>query len=322
MASGIAADAAPAVPYAWRNVAVGGGGFAPGIVFSTVERDLAYLRTDMGGAYRWDSRAGRWIPLEDGIAEGSYMGIESVAADPRDANVVYLAAGVGARARAAILRSADRGAHWAITPVPFAMGGNEDGRGLGERLAIDPFDTASLWFGSRHDGLWHSDDRGAHWRKVARFPLGGLGAPTTRRATHGGLSFVLFDPARAGRIFVASADPGAQHLFHSDDGGAHWQAVAGGPEPGLLPVKAVIGSDGVLTITYSDAIGPNGITLQSTHVQIQAGTEAIINAGGQTKINGSGSLTLNGKTTQINPDGLGDGAFGASINFGPPAGEG
>ena len=42
--------AAPAAPYAWRNVTVGGGGFAPGIVFSRAERGLAYLRTDMGGA--------------------------------------------------------------------------------------------------------------------------------------------------------------------------------------------------------------------------------------------------------------------------------
>ncbi|RYF21323.1 MAG: hypothetical protein EOO77_06275, partial [Oxalobacteraceae bacterium] len=43
------AEVSPArAPYAWRNVRVGGGGFAPGIIFSTVERGLAYLRTDMG----------------------------------------------------------------------------------------------------------------------------------------------------------------------------------------------------------------------------------------------------------------------------------
>lgn len=62
-------------PYTWRNVTVGGGGFAPGIVFSPVERGLAYLRTDMGGAYRFDAHAGRWTALEDQIAEGSYMGV-------------------------------------------------------------------------------------------------------------------------------------------------------------------------------------------------------------------------------------------------------
>ncbi|WP_232492339.1 hypothetical protein [Novosphingobium kaempferiae] len=247
------------VAYDWSNVRVGGGGFTPGIVFSTVEPGLAYLRSDMGGAYRWDAKAQAWIPLQDGMAEGSYMGVESVAPDPVDAGTVYLAAGMGARLPSAILRSTDRGAHWRVTPVPFAMGGNEDGRGLGERLAIDPFDNQRLLFGSRHQGLWASDDAGAHWRQVAAFPLAGLGLPTQRRTTHGGLSFALFDPAHKGRIFVGSADPGAHHLFRSDDGGSTWAAVPGGPPADLLAAKAVLGRDGRLTVTLNDGIGPNGI---------------------------------------------------------------
>ena len=68
-AAGTAAVAS--TPYQWRNVTVGGGGFAPGIVFSPAERGLAYLRTDMGGAYRWDDAARRWIPLEDALANGT-----------------------------------------------------------------------------------------------------------------------------------------------------------------------------------------------------------------------------------------------------------
>ncbi|MHC9417560.1 WD40/YVTN/BNR-like repeat-containing protein [Sphingomonas citri] len=251
--------AAPTRPYAWRNVTVGGGGFAPGIVFSRAERGLAYLRTDMGGAYRWDAAGGRWVPLQDDVAEASYMGVESVAPDPVDADLVYLAVGMGARGPAAILRSSDRGTHWRTTPVPFAMGGNEDGRGLGERLAIDPDARATLFFGSRHDGLWRSDDSAATWHKVAAFPLAGLGRPDRPRTTHGGLSFVLFDPAHRGRMFVGSTDPGEHHLFRSDDGGATWRAVSGGPRAALLPVKAAVGGDGVVTLSYSDAIGPNGV---------------------------------------------------------------
>ena len=103
-----------APPVAWRydyvrrNVKVGGGGFAPGIVFSSAERGLAYLRTGMGGAYRWDAAARSWRLLEDSIAQSSYFGIESIAAGPVDANVVYLAAGMYRRDGAAILRSPDR----------------------------------------------------------------------------------------------------------------------------------------------------------------------------------------------------------------------
>ncbi len=69
-------------------------------------------------------------------------------------------------------------------------------------------------------------------------------------------------------------------------------------------------------------IGPTGIVIQSPHVEVQAGAEAIINAGAQTRINGSATLLLNGGTTQINPDGLGAGAFGSSMALGPAAGEG
>jgi hypothetical protein len=246
------------VAYDWSS-ASGGGGFTPGIVFSTVEPGLAYLRSDMGGAYRWDAHAKSWVQLQDGVSEGSYMGVESLAVDPVDAGTVYLAAGMAARMPSAIFRSTDYGAHWQVTPVPFAMGGNEDGRGLGERLAIDPFDHGRLFFGSRHQGLWQSEDAGAHWRQVSSFPLAGLGLPTARRQTHGGLSFVVFDPARKGRIFVGSADPGTQHLFLSEDGGATWAPVPGGPPADLLAAKAVLGRDGMLTVTLNDGIGPNGI---------------------------------------------------------------
>jgi xyloglucan-specific exo-beta-1,4-glucanase len=250
--------AAP-LPYHWRNVVIGGGGFAPGIVFSPVVRGLAYLRTDMGGGYRWSAAKRRWLPLQDGNAVPSYMGVESVAPDPVDADVVYMAVGMASGQPAAVLRSADRGAHWRVTPVPFAMGGNEEGRDLGERLAIDPFHHATLLFGSRAAGLWRSDDAGARWRRVASFPLHGAG-PAAPHHARGGLGFVVFDPTHSGRILIGSADPGTPHLFRSDDGGVRWAAIAGGPDAALLPAKAVIGGDGVATITYADAIGPTGVT--------------------------------------------------------------
>jgi xyloglucan-specific exo-beta-1,4-glucanase len=152
--------------YVWRNVTVGGGGFAPAIIFSRAERGLAYLRTDMGGVYRWSERRKAWIPLEDGIAQSSYFGIESVAADPVNPNVVYVAAGMYAREPAAILRSQDRGDTWQIFATPFHMGGNAPGRGVGERLAIDPGDRSMLYFGSRYDGLQRSADRGETWSRA------------------------------------------------------------------------------------------------------------------------------------------------------------
>jgi photosystem II stability/assembly factor-like uncharacterized protein len=246
-------------PYVWRNVTVGAGGFAPNIIFSRAEPGLAYLRTDMGGAYRWDAIAGRWIPLQDATPVSSYMGIESLTPDPVAADIVYLAAGMYFRGEASIWRSDDRGASWRITPVPFKMGGNEDGRGLGERLAIDPNRTTILFFGSRHDGLWRSDDSGRSWRKVEGFPHKGLGAPPPPQwRSHGGINFVVFGPGE-GSIYAAVADPAQQHLYRSTDGGETWATVPGGPASDMLPVKGELDGEGNLFIDYSTGIGPNGI---------------------------------------------------------------
>ncbi len=259
VAAGVHATPEAPAPYLWRNVTVGAGGYAPNIVFSPVERGLAYLRTDMGGAYRWDDAARRWVPLQDGNAVSSYMGIESVVADPVDANIVYLAAGMNAGQPAAILRSADRGRTWRVTPVPFAMGGNEPGRGLGERLAVDPNDPRRLFFGSRHDGLWRSDDAGAHWAKVAHFPAPGLGTPAPR-TSHGGVSFVAIDPTSgtrgqpSRRLWAGIADPGGAPLYRSDDGGATWSPM---PAPPLLAAKGALDPRGVLWVGYASGIGPS-----------------------------------------------------------------
>jgi xyloglucan-specific exo-beta-1,4-glucanase len=255
----------PFIPYEWNSVTVGGGGFSPNIVFSPVEQGLAYLRTDIGGLYRYDRRAQRWLPLQDGMSEGNYFGVESVAPDPRDADIVYAAVGMYRSGPAAILRSMNRGATWKIVPVPFHMGGNEDGRGLGERLAIDPRDTDILYFGSRQDGLQRSADRGMTWSQVGTFPRTTLEAAGPNRA-RAGISFVVFDrrnrkdgvPTKA--IFVGVADRGPHHLFRTIDAGANWQPIANEPRADLLPVRAQLDDKGVLYVAYSNGIGPNGIT--------------------------------------------------------------
>ena len=257
--------ALPPPHYVWNNVVVGGGGFSPNILFSPVEPGLAYLRTDIGGVYRYEPSQQRWIALQDGMAEGNFFGVESLAPDPRNSQVVYAAVGMYGSGPAAILRSDDRGTHWNVFPVVFRMGGNEDGRGLGERLAVDPHATHIVYFGSRHDGLQRSADRGRTWRRVATFPVTGLGRPAPHQ-THAGVSFVVFD-ARGGSdntptrtLYAGVADPGQHHLFRSVDAGASWQSVPGEPRADLLPVRAQLAASGILYLTYSNGIGPNGVS--------------------------------------------------------------
>ena len=134
-----------AVPYHWQNVRLIAGGFISGIDYSPAAKDLLYVRTDIGGAYRWDAKAGRFIPLEDWLTPKDWYlyGTESLGVDPVDPNRVYIAAGDYTNdwdGPGAILRSDDQGRTWQRTDLPFKCGGNEDGRSTGERLAVDPLD--------------------------------------------------------------------------------------------------------------------------------------------------------------------------------------
>lgn len=44
------APTAQAESYKWDTVAMGGGGYATGVIPSKSERDVLYMRTDVGGA--------------------------------------------------------------------------------------------------------------------------------------------------------------------------------------------------------------------------------------------------------------------------------
>jgi hypothetical protein len=140
------------IPYAWRSVRIGGGGYVSGLVFHPHEKGLLYARTDVGGAYRWDAKRQQWVSITDwiGADDANLLGIDSLAVDPNDAGRVYLVAGTYTTERtgfAAVLRSNDRGKSFLRSNLPFRMGGNELGRGNGERLAVDPHDGRVLLLG-------------------------------------------------------------------------------------------------------------------------------------------------------------------------------
>ena len=163
------------IPYKWKNVQMVGGGFVDGIIFHPTEKGLCYCRTDMGGAYRRNEKTLRWEPLLDWLSyeDVNLMGIESIALDPSDPNRVYLACGTYTAPQApngAILLSGDRGKSFKRTDVPFKMGANENGRGNGERMAVDPNNGKIIYLGTRNNGLWKSIDRGESWNQVLNFP--------------------------------------------------------------------------------------------------------------------------------------------------------
>ncbi len=272
--------------YLWENVKTGGGGgFIPAIIFNESEKNLVFIRTDMGGVYRLDSSKEKWIPLTDwiGFDDWNYMGCESLATDSLEPNRLYVLAGTytnGWAGNGAILKSVDKGDTFKVIELPFPTGGNMPGRSMGERLAIDPNDNSILFLGTHNGhGLWKSKDFGETWSKVESFKYtGDYRDPNFNDQT--GVVWVTFDSSTGSKgkatqtIYVGVADT-KKSIYKTIDGGETWFPLDGQPTlenqsswtiidentknvipRAFLPHHGILSSDGFLYITYSNDAGP------------------------------------------------------------------
>jgi hypothetical protein len=139
--------------------------------------------------------------------------------------------------------------------MPVIIAGNDSGNYAGERLVVDPDNTAILYYGSRSGGLWKSTNSGVNWSQVTSFPVNG-------DSGHG-LSYVIFDPNSAtgsgcNNIYVGvmALNSGNSNIYRSTNGGANWSLISGGPS-GMSTSQASLGSDSNLWIVYNnDNSGP------------------------------------------------------------------
>jgi xyloglucan-specific exo-beta-1,4-glucanase len=260
-------------PYTWQNVKIGGGGFIDGIEFSPAQQNLLYAHTDIGGAYRWNQSTSTWTPLLDWVGESNWgwNGVVSLAPDPSNASKVWAAVGMYTNSfdpnNGAILRSSNQGATWQSTTLPFKLGGNMPGRGMGERLAVDPNNDNILYLGAPSgNGLWRSTDGGVTWSQVTSFPNVGNYAPDPTD-TSGyssaleGVTWVAFDKATGTTgsatqtIFAGVADL-QNTVYESTNGGSTWTRVAGQPTGFMAHHGVVDSANGILYIATSNTGGP------------------------------------------------------------------
>jgi hypothetical protein len=237
--------AAMAESYDWQTIPLQGGGFVDGFLYHPKKAGILYARTDVGGMYRYDYTHARWIPLMDGFGKADWdcMGVMTMAVDPQKPERLYATCGLYLNDRApngAVVRSENMGATWAITRLPFKLGGNAMGRGTGERLQVDPADSNTIWLGTNQDGLWVSHDQGKRFARSAY--------------AQKSVTVVLI---RGQTIYAGSGEVG-EGLFKSTDGGQTFVAVAGSPK--MIPHQMALGKDGTLYVTFSDNLGPHGVT--------------------------------------------------------------
>lgn len=158
------------VPYFYRHLPIGGGGYVTGFFFHPTDPNTFYCRTDIGGMYRFDYDQQAWISLIDHVNNEDLREAcpISAALDAKNAQKLFVISGAWKRDSNGLLTvSEDRGKTFVKKELPFFVHGNLHGRGAGERLC---FDGKRLWMASQLEGLWYSDDEGDTVKRCEAFP--------------------------------------------------------------------------------------------------------------------------------------------------------
>jgi photosystem II stability/assembly factor-like uncharacterized protein len=253
-------------------VKIGGGGFVTGILTHPEDPNLIYARTDVGGLYRWDPTTQEWHQLLsiDNVGEKVSLAVESIAIAPNDPDIIYAATGAythdgkGNEIPGHLLKSVDRGVTWEVMDLSVPMGGNSEWRWAGERLAVDPNNSNVVYFGSRLDGLWQSQDGGQSWNQIntQTIPVGEAFGQTSGLA---GVTFVEFDRSSStvnGKTQVIYVGVAGKGVYQTRDGGNTWQSLSGGPGNDLIAQQGEVNADGELVVTFYDPDGSNGAVWQ------------------------------------------------------------
>ena len=165
----------------WDTLRMGGAGFVSGIVRGKSEM---YLRTDVGGAYRYDYEQKRWVQLFGFINEDDrgLLSCKGIAIDPTDDLTAYFLCGCAyfSDAKTVIFKTTDGGKTFTSVDVTehIQVHGNGDGRECIEPIAVDPDNPDTIYAGgdvtAGKSALIKSTDGGKSWKPVEGYDALGL----------------------------------------------------------------------------------------------------------------------------------------------------
>ncbi len=265
----------------WQQADVRGMGFVTGITIHPVNGEV-YIRTDVGGAYKWDAAASVWRPLLDNKSspdDAAYYDVESLTLDPASTTRLFAAVGTGTASNTYLIRSNDGGSTWErlAKPTDLVIRANDYWRWSGERFQVDPRNSAVLYYASRTTGLWRSTNGSAaassvSWSNIGTVPVGDHGGAFAdqqkTKPVAGGVTFVAIDPRstqvvnsgtsneRAKNVFVGVMGEG---IYRSTNGGNTFTKISTADQdlpdangrPQLHPIQGRFSSDGTLYVTFT-----------------------------------------------------------------------
>ncbi len=252
----------------WKNVSTLGMGYVDGITINPTS-NTKYVRTDVGGVFKYDNTNQKWINLFDDLItlnQRDISSVESFAIDKSTSGtkqVIYALSG-NYGFESYMLKSINDGQTWTVNQgwdATIKVYGNGDWRCAGERIAIDPNNSNVVFCGTRLSGLYKTTNAATTWNKILSFTaIGGNGGLPVA----GGISFVVFDPTAtqvvnsqivSKNIYVGLIDGG---IYRSNDGGTSWCFLENGFDINLYnPVRAVFSNNKLIVATMQDGDGYN-----------------------------------------------------------------
>ena len=208
---------AAAQDYEFGTVLIGGGGYVTGIRTHPKDPNVVYIRTDVGGCYRYDPDAQimrqlmDWVPIKD----KNLYGIAGLALNPVKTNELFAAAGKYPFAQPSdVLYSADHGSTFVRLGLNQPFGGNRHPEKLGRRLVFDPTNLNHLYCGTYEAGVYRYDRKTESWSKLETLPK------------DANIMSIQFDPAEQGHLFVATRWDG---IYRSANGGSTFMKIPASP---------------------------------------------------------------------------------------------
>ncbi len=226
------------VAQTWGTLRTGAGGWITGMhIHPTGDPVLA--KSDVGGAYKYDSSTNSWeqlvdansIPASD-IDWQRYEGVTSIVSAPSNNQKLYMAF------FDKIYYSDDQGANWIGTSyietkdIEVTDGqdtffyeefqpNSDEGKLAGERLAVDPINEDVVYFGSSFLGLQRTENGGTDWESIDT-SIVPSGSPIN------GIRTIVFDSTfgstngKTNRIYVF---PDSEDVYMSNDAGVTWTSL-------------------------------------------------------------------------------------------------